>query len=575
MLSSQTADIVRRFLTPANQIDFPQNPTLQKQLDEQWSFNLTGFTQQGITGNPWNSLNAANNTWYFNPVTTDPANVVYQPIQWNAFPGRLDFYYGEGNGSNNVQGLELSTDDLLSLGDTGKTTNGTPFSALPKITNPCTQDVSNYGPFGPRGWQDEYCEWSVERNEKGDIVRIDFTCENPEYWNSLWAVSPERVLELYRSTLGKPHIQLADLQLVDPSRRTPVIDPSTGRPAYNPLNKWNSGPVSSATQGGAMHLTSTPNTIQTEIGLGSAATVPRPGGNGNAQALICCAQYGQPARNSDPHIGQSINQLVAPPNPAQSAMKATLANPPGLYIQTPDFASYNYQSPDGTDVSTFWTIVRGRSEMFDEQGRKMPGHYILHASFQVPASKPYTVSDLTINGQKIKWAGQVAQTFLMQITGAGLKQTDTAPVQSCVATPPTVFAQPLQIFHANVFYALVGTQVPNVMGVDMNLASNSTLIAPRLKVRDTNVQLVITADTLSGGGFPAVSFGDGVTARVVSQASVTYAVPGNTYPAPLSVLLVTVDVSASAVPGPRSLWITNNGQAQSVGFPAAIHVVPA
>ncbi|MBE4752243.1 hypothetical protein G4177_29170 [Corallococcus sp. ZKHCc1 1396] len=574
-MSSQTADLVQRFLTPANQVDFPNDPTLQKQLNEAWTFNLTGFTQQGITGNPWNSMNAANNTWYFNPVTTDPTNVVYQPIQWNAFPGRLEYYYGGGGGTNS-QNLLLPLNDLQALADTGKTASGKPFSELPQITNPCSGAVSNYGPFGPRGWQDEYCEWSVERNANGDIVRIDFTCENPEYWNSLWAVSPEKVLELYRSTLGKPQIQLADLYLNDPVRKTPIVDPSTGRPAYNPLNKWNSGPVSTATQGGAMHLTSTPNTLQTEIGLASAATVPRPGGNGNAQSLICCAQYGQPARNSDPHIGQSVNQLVAPPNPAQASMKATLANPPGLYIQMPDFASFNYQSPDKTPVSEFWTVVRGTPELKDEQGRKLPGNYILHATFQVPASKPYTVSDLTINGQKIQWASQVAQTFLMQITGAGLKQTDTAPVQSCVATPPTQFAQPLQIFHAAVFQALVQTNVPNVMGVPMNLASNSTLIAPRVKPGQTHVSLVITADTLSSsGGFPTVSFGDGITATVQSRADVTYAVPGNTYPAPVAALLVSINVSATAAPGPRSLWVTNPGQSQSVGFPAALHVVSA
>lgn len=573
MLSPQTADLVRRFLTPANQIDFPTDPTLQKQLNESWTFNLTGFTQQGITGNPWNSMNAADNTWYFNPVTTDPAEVVYQPIQWNAFPGRLEYYYGGGGGTNST-GLVLPMNDLQALADTGKTADGKPFSELPQITNPCSAVVSNYGPFGPRGWQDEYCEWSVQR-EGNNIVRIDFTCENPEYWNSLWAVSPDKVLELYRSTLGKPQIKMEDLYLKDPTRGTPIVDPSTGRPAYNPLNTWNSGPVSTATQGGAMHLTSTPNTLQTEIGLASAATVPRPGGNSNAQALICCAQYGQPARNSDPHIGQSVNQLVAPPNPASASMKATLANPPGLYIQTPDFAGYSYQTPDGTDPSTFWTIVRGKEELHDELGRKLPGNYILHATFQVPASKGYTVSDITINGQKIQWASQVAQTFFMQITGAGLKQTGKAPEESCVATPPTLFAQPLQIFHTQVFFALTQTNVPNLMGVPMSLASNSTLIAPTLKAGQTKVSLVITADTLSGGGFPTVSFGDGVTATVQSLAKVTYAVPGNTYPGEVSAILVSVDVSATAAPGPRSLWITNAGQAQSAGFPAAIHVVSA
>ncbi|WP_253817032.1 hypothetical protein [Myxococcus xanthus] len=430
----------------------------------------------------------------------------------------------------------LPEEDLLALADTGRTKDGTPFSDLPQITNPCTGDVSHYGPFGPRGWQDEYCEWSVERDSQGNILRIDFTCENPEYWNTLWAVDPNKVLELYRSTLGKRQIALEDLYL---------MAPSTGRPAYNPLNRWNSGPVSTASQGGAMHLTSTPNTLQTEIGLASAATVPRPVGNSNPQTLICCAQYGQPARNSDPHIGLSVNQLVAPPNPQRPSNKATLANPPGLYIQMPDFSGY--QTRDQTNAAEFWTIVRGTSSPTDPDGRPMPGNYILHATFRVPPNKRYTVSDITINGQKIRWAGQVAQTFLMQITGMGLAQPSRAPVQNCVGVPSTELAQPLQLFHSSVFSALVGTHVPNFMGVPMNLASNSTLIAPTVRAGDTNVPMVLTALLPDVSALPTVTFdGGGITVQVQDMKSVDYAVPGNTYPGRVAALRILVSVQADA-----------------------------
>ena len=44
---------------------------------------------------------------------------------------------------------------------------------------------------------------------------------------------------------------------------------------------------------------------------------------------------------------------------------------------------------------------------------------ILHAVFAVPAGKGYTVSDITINGQPIHWAGQIAQTFQMQLSATG------------------------------------------------------------------------------------------------------------------------------------------------------------
>lgn len=46
------------------------------------------------------------------------------------------------------------------------------------------------------------------------------------------------------------------------------------------------------------------------------------------QDLIKCSQYGVPDRNSDPHIGASVNAL------ARLGAKLTLADPVGLYISS-------------------------------------------------------------------------------------------------------------------------------------------------------------------------------------------------------------------------------------------------
>lgn len=35
-----------------------------------------------------------------------------------------------------------------------------------------------------RNVQDEYCEWSVRRDEKGNILSVTFTCEGPEVSSS-------------------------------------------------------------------------------------------------------------------------------------------------------------------------------------------------------------------------------------------------------------------------------------------------------------------------------------------------------------------------------------------------------
>jgi len=418
------------FLPPAGQVDFPNDATKQAALVLQWNTNLNGFIQQGMGGSTWNMVNMPPTTNYFNPLVTPiPSNAITTNITWQAFPGRISYYFPQ-----------LSTVDVLSLADTGYLPDGTTsFGTI--TTNPCPDRPFTpvvYGPYGPRGWQDEYCEWAVTRNEKGQIVRIDFTCENPEYWNTLWMTDPETVLTIYQTTLNKPQIVIEDLYLYDTEGNV-VTDPSTGRPAYNPLNKWNSGPVSTATDGGAMHLTSTPNTLQTETGLACASTVQRIVGNTDFNTLICCAQYGQPHRNSDPNIGGTVNQIIS------GNLTATLTNPPGLYIQMPDFSQY--KTPDGTDASKFWNIVRGQLTMTDPNGNQLPGNFILHAVFEVPESYGYTVSDIEINGDKIAYGGQVTKTFNMQIVATAFSLNTPAPIGCATGTSPAnTLAQPLQLF---------------------------------------------------------------------------------------------------------------------------------
>ncbi|HEY4015754.1 MAG TPA: hypothetical protein VGM06_20580 [Polyangiaceae bacterium] len=558
-----------QFWTPANVQDLSDNPPLQTALNAQWSANLDGFTRQGIVGNPWNATYASNQTSYFNPLGTPVSGAGYAPIAWGAFPGRINAYFPS-----------LSATQQLQLGDYGYYTDGKgvtqTFGHIPQTPMaPVTGQNVPYGPYGPRGWQDEYCEWSVTRNAKGQITRIDFTCENPEYWNTLWMVSPDRVLALYRSTLRKPQIALADLYLTD-ANGNPVIDPSTGRPAYNGLNKWNRGPISNDTQGGAMHLTSTPNTIQTEIGLASAATVQRQGTHATPDSLICCAQYGQRYRNSDPNIGFQVNSVVG------EGASATLANPPGLYIQTPNFGAYKPPvGHEGDDVSQFWTVTRGTKAPFhDAWGNQMPGDFILHATFEVPASKGYTVSDITItttgSAQAIIYGGQVAQTFHMQIV-AWAYPAPIPAAQPCVGSLEPSFAQPLQLFHQNVFNACSGQGVSTV-DFAMNLLGNTTLIAPLVEQGSQSVPMVISASVTIGDNdqLPTVTFdGVGVTATVVDSIPVTYAIPGNTYPSTNTALTLSVNVAANATLGLRTVYVTNAGQTQGVGLPAVLHVVPA
>lgn len=596
--NTKTYQLVR-FTTPACNDDFPDDPAAYEQLAQLWSQNVDGFTQQAITGNPWNSLYQAQQTAYYDPLSTPiPAGAGAVDVAWIAFPNRLTQYLGQNQQPANPYNLTQA--QLNELAETGN------LASYPIPQNRCPQADWNgptqpYGPYGPRGWLDEYSEFSVVRDANGKITRIDFTSENPEYFQTLWRVSPQRVAEVYQTTLnqGAPADQqitvtVEDLQLVDPVTKQPVIDPQTGRPAYNPLNKWNSGTAAVRTgdpsqfTGGAMHLTATPNTLQTELGLGAGATVQRSQGNTDPQALICCGQYGQNYRNSDPHIGQTINLAVG------AGFNLSLVDPPGLYIQMPSFAQYELPAdpklPAGATAADCWQILRGYERLIDPiTNAPFPGSFILHAAFQIPqswiaAGVSFTVGDIKIAGQPIQWGSQVQATLEIALFGRPIPPVAPAPKQACVASPSVVTqAQPLQILYQNLWDAYYGTKVSTPVGQTMVLASNSSIIPPTMQAGQSAALALTYAaptgtDPLPETQWPTVVFtlngqaDASITAKVVGfNPDINYAVPGNTYPGPAQLLNLQVSVAAGAPAGVRGVVIVPAGQV----FSPAIVPAPA
>jgi hypothetical protein len=241
--------------------------------------------------------------------------------------------------------------------------------------------------------QDEYLEWHPSLDAEGKILGVDFTCEGPEYWESLAHGYPDQVqlpdgapaangsmdtvTALYRKHIS-PDVQTADLL-------------SAG--SYDPWNKWN-------TELGAMHLTHISNSLNAEVFLAGDATVLREQGGvvlTDDDALIKCAMYGEPARSSDPTIGGAVNSL------ARTGALVSLLNPVGLYIDSLDTSGWS--KPDGSPVGNYWTIVRGSAD------------YILRARYEVPKSEGFTVSDIKIGGEPIAYSGQIAQKITMRLTG--------------------------------------------------------------------------------------------------------------------------------------------------------------
>ncbi|MDZ7734539.1 MAG: hypothetical protein U5R31_16955 [Acidimicrobiia bacterium] len=246
-----------------------------------------------------------------------------------------------------------------------------------------------------RDVQDEYCEWSVQRDEQQRITKVTFTTEVPEYYEVLWQIDPNAVVALYRTHVS-PDVQRDELSAPDGG--------------YNKRNGWNTrinGPI--------MHLQQVNNTLGAAVTLATEATVQRTR-NGTPvtghQDLVRCGNLGAPLRNSDPQIAAAINGLAA------TGRLITLADPLGLYIDRLENAGI--ELPDGLTIDDCWKIERGQ-----------PGH-ALRASFALPGDN-HTVSDVTINDEPIRFGGQLADRVIVRIRAVSLSPGSVTPTTApCV-----------------------------------------------------------------------------------------------------------------------------------------------
>ena len=382
----------------------------------------------------------------------------------------------------------------------------------------------------------------------GKITQVDFTCENPEYWFTLWQIDPPTVLQLYRELVNQS-VQLDDLFLLDTSGN-PVIDRATGRPAYNPVNKWNTQP-SAGGMAGVVHLISPPNSVSAEIYLAAAATLLRddPPGNpvSDPDALIHCSQYGTAHRNSDPTIGASVNSVIR-----GGGAKLSLQNPVGLYIQTPDFSSYQLppdpKLPADAHPSECWQIIRGKETI-----PGFTGNSILHARFAIPqrwkdAGVSFTVSDIMINGNPIQFGAQITQTFQIGLRGLAITATTPEAPQPCVEKNPSPLPTPVQLQDMDLFQAQSLSPIPTAVEQGQTVA---------------NIGLVTTS--IQPGA--TVQFtGDEVTATVTGSQDIGQ---GNT------LLTLTVTVGLTAATGDRGVLLTNPNGIHGPPAPGLLSVVPA
>ncbi len=230
-----------------------------------------------------------------------------------------------------------------------------------------------------RNEQDEYCEWSVERDATGKIIRITFTTEVPEYWEHVASHDEDRLLALYGEHVD-PRVTLDDL--FDGGR-------------YVRRNQWNT-----STEGRLAHLVQGSNALSAAIQLVAEATILRQRSDGtpvtDRQELVACGGLGDPFRNSDPQIAEIVNEA------AMLGAEVTLLDPFGLYLD--GLLSAGMQTPDGADAAEFWQIERGTPE------------HALRASFAVPEGRGYAVGDIRIAGQPIVFGAQVADKVRIRVS---------------------------------------------------------------------------------------------------------------------------------------------------------------
>ena len=446
LVSAQGDGVFDQFATPAYINDFQNSPSKRELIHKLWSDDIiNSWTRIAIVGDPWQNRFDHQRWAYFNPLGKElPAqkDIVNVTPLWFAFPHRVE-YFGEQAG--------YTREEIYRFGDYGVLEDGTPLPwlpldrcsplpALPMEPNPPNKEYGPWNPAGPRGWLDEYCEWSVKR-EDSTIIAINFTCENPEYWNTLWTVDPERTRSLVEELVnwGKNQngskrkvVLKEDFYLRDCEGKI-VYDPQTGRPAYDTLNRWNRGTHTLEDSGCALHLTSPPNSLGAEIFLAAAATILRTDGEKRvlasqdknpvlaARDLVCSGRFGGVHRNSDPHIGDAPNQVV---RTLGSQVMVTLTDPVGLYIHQPDFSRFDLpSSATGITIEDCWNIVRGRPGM------------ALHVVFQVPEGQDFTINDIKVDGQPIRYAGQIAETFQIGLTASAGPIDDAWPPMT--AWPPS------------------------------------------------------------------------------------------------------------------------------------------
>lgn len=350
---------MKRYNPPGNVAD------LTDAQQDQWSEDLSTSFTSGVNATKSQAPDVPR-AWFYNPITDDdPPPAAARDIRWIAFPKIV-----RAEAANDRAAWNRADNDRES--------------------------------------QSEYCEWETLRDpaQANKVIRVTLTSETPDYYDFLAAKAPDTLLDLYRTHVS-PQVQPADLV-------------AGGR--YNPRNRWN-WPQSVGAHGIVMHMGQSNNALVAAIILAGVASWPRADDNGDITGeaeLIGCARFGEAGRNSDPHIGAQINELVRDGN------EVSFADPAGLYIDSVD--TTDWETPDGSDPADWIRVVR--PTVSHERGIKT-GDFAVRVIVEAPPGSNAVLGDVRIGNRKVQFGGQIADKVLIRLSGIARTAPTKAPTLSC------------------------------------------------------------------------------------------------------------------------------------------------
>lgn len=394
------------FMPPANLKDFDRS-TIKDKLYQDWHDFIAGLM----------TLVDPTNGWPFTPAFFDPSHppVTQAPAiaapAWTGLPGTA---------------LRLNRMDVVQASRLVETPIDFGSGADPLLKNfPSYFDAQNHVFSAQYRPQDEYLEWVSVKDAEGIITEVLFTCEGPEYWQTI-AEDQDLLLALYQELLpdylkNDPNTTIKKEDLLYPrdvwlgGKLSPNQQPDGMVGGYNPYNKWNIT--------GCIHLSQPNNNLGAEINLARLASLLYQATSD--PDLICCARYGEVNRNSDPTIGSAVNAL------AVDGKRVSLHNPVGLYMASID--SSQFTMPNGDPIADF-------DQYFVPLRQSPDGQMIVRAHFKVPNGvtfngRPVRVGDLLVDGQPIVAGGQIANAITMQLFALTLPGAPSQSPQACKGHP--------------------------------------------------------------------------------------------------------------------------------------------